>query len=90
MSGNVVQGWMGFTWINTNRLTKPVVGPPAQVYGAAYTKDAMGLITLQDIKTDVGRDPGTWFDTVVQTSVDIGAVRIQDEKVFRVHYLESN
>jgi hypothetical protein len=90
MSGSVVQGWMGFTWIVTNRLTKAVVGPPAQIYGAAYTKDAMGLITLQDATTEVGKDPGTWFDTIVQTTVDTGAVRIQDEKVFRVHYLESN
>jgi hypothetical protein len=90
MNGAVVQGWMGFTWIVTNRLTKPVVGPPAQVYAAAYTRDAMGLLLLSDATTDVGKDPGTWFDTVVQTSVDIGAVRIQDEKVLRVHFLETN
>jgi hypothetical protein len=90
MSGSVVQGWMGFTWMVSNRLTKALVGPPAQIYAAAYTKDAMGLLMLQDIHTDVDKDPGTWFDTVVQTSIDIGAVRIQDDKVFRVHYLESN
>lgn len=90
MNGGMVQGWMGFTWIVSNRLTKPVAGPPAQVYCAAYTKDAMGLITLQDATADVGKDPGTWFDTVVQTTVDIGAVRIQDDKVLRVHILETN
>lgn len=90
MAGGIVQGWMGFTWIVTNRLTKALVGPPAQIYGAAFTRDAMGLLVIQDAQTDVGRDPGTWFDTVVQTSVDIGAVRIQDEKVLRVHYLETN
>ena len=89
-AGGIVQGWMGFTWIVTNRLTKAVVGPPAQVYGAAYTKDAMGLLVISDAQTDVGKDPGTWFDTVIQTTVDLGAVRIQDEKVIRVHYLETN
>jgi hypothetical protein len=90
MAGGLVQGWMGFSWIVTNRLEKAVVGPPAQIYGAAYTKDAMGLLVLSDAVTEADKDPGTWFDTVVQTTVDIGAVRIQDEKVFRVHYLETN
>ncbi len=90
MSGGLVQGWMGFSWITTNRLTKALVGPPAQIYGAAYTKDAMGLLVLDDVKVDIGEDPGAWFDTTVQVSCDIGAVRIQDNKVFRVHYLETN
>jgi hypothetical protein len=90
MGGGLVQGWMGFTWIVTNRLTKAVVGPPAQIYGAAFTRDAIGLLVIQDAVTDVGRDPGTWFDTVVQTTVDIGAVRVQDAKCLRVHYLETN
>jgi hypothetical protein len=90
MSGGLVQGWMGFTWITSNRLTKPVVGPPAQVYGAAYTRDAVGLLVLDDVHAEVGKDPGAWFDTSIQLECDIGAVRIQDEKVLRVHYLETN
>lgn len=90
MSGGVIQGWMGFTWLVSNRLEKAVAGPPAQRYGAAFTRDAVGLLVLQDAQTDVGQDPGTWFDWVAMTTVDIGAVRIQDEKCFRVHYLESN
>lgn len=89
-SGNMVQGWMGFTWICTNRLTKAVVGPPAQIYGAAYTKDAMGLLVIEDVHAEVGKDSGQWFDTTVQLEIDIGAVRVQDDKVFRVHYLETN
>lgn len=90
MAGELVQGWMGFTWITTNRLTKPVAGPPAEVYGAAYTKDAMGLLVLDDLHAEVGKDPSAWFDTTVMVECDIGAVRIQDSKVLRVHYLESN
>lgn len=90
MSGTVVQGWMGFTWIPHNRLYKPVVGPPAQVHAAAYTKDAMGLLVLDDIHAEIDKDPGAWFDTTVMVECDIGAVRIQDDKVFRIHYLETN
>jgi hypothetical protein len=89
MGGNVVQGWMGFSWIISNRLTD-ASPTSAQRYGIAYTRDAIGLLMLQDARTKVGEDPGTWFDTTILTTVDLGAVRIQDEKCFRVHYLESN
>lgn len=88
MAGEIVQGWMGFTWITTNRLTKPVAGPPPQVYGAAYTRDAIGLLVLEDLHVETGKDAGSWFDTTIQIECDIGAVRIQDNKVLRVHYLD--
>lgn len=90
MAGELVQGWMGFTWITSNRLTKPVAGPPAQVYCAAYTKDAIGLLVLEDLHAEVGKDAGQWFDTTVMVECDIGAVRIQDSKVLRIHILETN
>ena len=89
-SGKPLQKWMGFTWIVSNRLSHPQAGPPAETYGLAYTKDAMGLLILDDIHVDVGPDPAHWFDYTCQTSVDIGATRIQDGKAWRVHYLETN
>jgi hypothetical protein len=90
MKGGMVQGWMGFTWIVTNRLTKALVGPPAQIYGAAYTRDSMGLLVNKDVFSEIGKDPGASFSTTVYVAADAGAVRIQDDKVFRVHYLETN
>lgn len=90
MAGGIVQGWMGFTWIPHNRLTVAVAGPPNQIYGAAYTRDAIGLLTLQDIVAESDKDPGQSFDWTTQISLDMGAVRIQDDKVWRVHYLETN
>jgi hypothetical protein len=89
-AGGIVQGWMGFTWIVSNRLTKALVGPPAQVYGLAYTRDALGLLVNKDLFTEIGKDPGQSFATTVYVGCDIGAVRIQDSKMFRVHYLETN
>jgi hypothetical protein len=88
-SGQVVQGWMGFTWKVTNRLTTPG-GTPKQIYGAAYTKDAIGLVVNTEGKVDIGKDPGQSFTTTVQLACDIGAVRIQDAKCLRIHYLETN
>lgn len=90
MGGALVQGWMGFTWKVSNRLTKPVAGPPAQVYALAYTKDSIGLKINQDVQTKVAEVPQKQFDTLVYSSMDAGAVRIHDKKVFRVHYLETN
>jgi hypothetical protein len=85
MSGKVVDGYMGFTWIMSNRLTHPVAG---QTYCPAWTRDSMGLLVLQDIVTDIGESPTQQFDTIIQLSIDIGATRIQDKKVKRIHFLE--
>ena len=90
MSGNMVEGWMGFTWIMSNRIPAVVAGPPAQKYYAAYTKDSMGLVVNKEPFFEVAKDPGQSFSTVVYMGLDMGAVRIQDEKCFRVHVLETN
>lgn len=85
MSGTVVAGWMGFSWVMSNRLTHPVAG---DTYCPAWTRDAMGLLVLGDINTNIGKDPGLQFDTTIQLDIDIGAVRIQDEKVKRIYITE--
>jgi hypothetical protein len=90
MAGGIVQGWMGFTWLVSNRLTVASAGPPDQIYCGAWTRDAMGLLVTQDVTVKVGEDPGTWFDTVVHAECDLGSVRIQDAKVWRIHILETN
>ncbi len=90
MEGGIVQGWMGFTWICMNGLTSPGGAGPYQRYGIAYTRDAIGLKINQDVQTTVDRIPQKQNATLVQSSMDLGAVRIQDSKVFRLHYLETN
>lgn len=90
MSGTIVQGWMGFTWIVSNLLTTPGGSGPYQKYGLAYTADAIGMKINADITTKVAEVPQKQFDTLVYSSLDCGAVRVQDKKVFRVHYLETN
>lgn len=87
MEGGIVQGWMGFTWICMNGLFSPA---GLQRYGVAYTRDSIGLKINADISTTVDRIPQKQNATLVQSSMDLGAVRIQDAKVFRVHYLETN
>ena len=84
-----IDTFLGFKFIESNRLTSPG-GTPKQIYGAAYTKDSMGLAVNMEGKVDIGKDPGLSFDTTVQVQLDAGAVRIQDAKMLRVHYLETN
>lgn len=85
MSGAIVPGWMGFTWIMSNRLTHPVAG---ETYCPAWTRDAMGLLVISDVEFKSGESPMNQFDTVMQLAIDIGAVRIQEEKAKRVHITE--
>jgi hypothetical protein len=86
MGGKLIQGWMGFTWILTNRAA---VVAGLQRYYNAWTRDSMGLLTLQDVEFNSGPSPTQSFDTIMQLSIDIGAVRIQDQKCKRLHILES-
>jgi len=88
MGGGLVQGWMGFTWIVSNRLTDPAP-TSLQRYGLAYTKDAIGMLVAKEPFVKVAEDPGASFATTVYLGVDVGAVRIQDAKMLRVHYLET-
>jgi hypothetical protein len=88
--GNAPVRWMGFSWIVSNRLQHPVLGPPNQTYAMIYTKDAIGLLLQEDIHVDVGQSPMNWFDWICQTSIDCGSVRIQDDKVWALQYLETN
>jgi hypothetical protein len=84
-----VDTFCGFKFIESNRLTSPG-GTPKQIYGIAMTKDAIGLAVNSELRVDIGKDPGLSFDTVVQVAIDAGAVRVQDAKCLRVHYLETN
>jgi hypothetical protein len=84
-----VDTFMGFKFIESNRLTSPG-GTPKQIYGCAFTKDSVGLAVNIEGKVKIGEDPSLSFDTIVQVQLDAGAVRIQDAKCIRVHYLETN
>jgi hypothetical protein len=86
MSGKLVEQWCGFTWVMSNLLTGPVAG---QKYYPQWTRDAMGLLVLEDITFESGKSPMNQFDTIVMLRADFGAVRIQDEKVKRLHCSEA-
>jgi hypothetical protein len=86
MAGKLVESWCGFTWVMSNLLTGPQAG---QKYHPAWTRDAMGLLVLEDVTFESGKSPMNNFDTIVQLRADFGAVRIQDEKVKRLFVAEA-
>lgn len=85
-----VEKFMGFRFIESNRLTSPGGAGPYQRYAAAYTKSSMGLAVNTELEVDVGPAAHLSFDTVVQVRIDAGATRVQDAQMVRVHYLETN
>ena len=78
--------WMGFTWVISNRLTVPA---GTQRYLAVMTRRAMGMVFDKDIFVKIAENPGKRFSTTVYTAFDAGAVRVQDEQIFRVHVDEA-
>jgi hypothetical protein len=84
-SGKLQDSWMGFTWLMSNRLNHPVAG---DTYIQAWTRDALGLLVLGDVAFEYGKNPAAQFDTTIQLDIDIGAVRIQEEKAKRIRITE--
>lgn len=73
-----VENWMGFTWILSNRLLKPVAG---QIGCLFMTKKALGLQVSKDIWARVAEDPSISFATRIYIALTMGAVRIEDEHI---------
>lgn len=84
--GKLVESWCGFTWMKANFLTGAEAG---RKYYPMWTRDAVGVLLLQDIQFQSGPSPMNKFDTIVMLDMDFGAVRIQDEKVKRLHCSEA-
>ena len=82
----IVPNWMGFTWVVSTLLTAPSVG---ELDCFAMTKDAIGLAVNQDTFTRIGEDPAHNYMIQVYSQWTMGAVRVEDEQIVRVHVLDS-
>jgi len=74
--------WMGFTWVVSNRLTIPSAG---ELYCLAFTPQAIGLQINKDIWAQVAQDPSLSFAWRIYTAMTMGAVRVEDKHIVRVH-----
>lgn len=80
-NGNV-DNILGFRWIVSNRLAAGGAG--GRKYAMAYSRDSMGLLITKNPFVEAGKDPSTQFSTSVMAAMELGAVRIQDDKVWRI------
>jgi hypothetical protein len=82
VGGGYVRNWMGFDWILSNRLNAPAGG---QLNCLAFTRKALGMLTLEDISVEIGKDPSKSFMWRVYARLTAGCVRVEDEHIVKFH-----
>jgi hypothetical protein len=81
-----VDKWMGFRWILSNRLLKPL---PGQVTCLFMTKKALGLQLAKDIWSKVAEDPSQSFAWRIYIAMSMGAVRVEDEHIVAGYFKDT-
>jgi hypothetical protein len=83
LAGNgMVDNWMGFNWIMSNRLLNPGAG---EISCLAFTEQALGLQINRDISVRVSEDPSISFAWRLYCFMTLGAVRVEDEHIVHLH-----
>ena len=82
----IVAGWMGFTWIVSNRLLS---SGGQQLSCLAMTSAAIGLAVNQNMMVRIGEDPGKSYMNQVFAQFTAGAVRIEDEQIVELSILSA-
>lgn len=83
LAGNgYLPNFLGFSWVVTNRLVVPAAN---QLNCLAFTPYAIGLQVNSDIKTQVAVDPSMSFLYAVYMQFTMGAVRVEDEHMVKLH-----
>ena len=76
----ICPNWLGFTWIVSNRLG----GAAGSRTCFAMTHDAVGLHMPGDIEVFCQQDPGYQYAWRPYMQMNLGAVRVEDEKVVQI------
>lgn len=85
-STGIVPSWMGFTWVVSTLLNAPAAG---ELDCFAMTKKALGLAINADTFTRIGEDPAHSYMIQVFSQWTMGAVRVEDEQVVRIHLADT-
>ena len=85
-STGLVENWMGFTWIVSNRLTAPATG---ELNCFAFTKEAIGLAINEELLVRISENPAKSYMWQTFVQFTAGAVRIEDEQVVKLHVLDA-
>lgn len=82
LATGVLPNWMGFDWVVSTRLQAPAAG---QIDCLSFTRRGIGLQVNKDINAKVAEDPTKSFLWRLYTAMTLGAVRVEDEHVVRIH-----
>ena len=78
-----INSWMGFSWIMSNRLRLDTYR-----YVLAYTRSSMGLAIGSDITVSIDKRPDKSNSMQVFLTFDMGATRVEDEKMVTIACVE--
>lgn len=81
-----VKNWMGFEWVVSTRLQKPLAG---QTTCFAMTRRALGLQVNRDISARIAEDPSISFAWRIYCFATFGAVRVEDEHIVQFQALDA-
>lgn len=82
LADGFLPNFLGFNWIASNRLLVPSAG---ELNCLAFTKWGIGLHVTKDIWARVAEDASASFAWRIYTAMSMGAVRVEDEHVVKVH-----
>ncbi len=82
----MVPSWMGFTWIMSTRLNIPTA---TELDCLAFTRRAIGLQFNKDITARIAEDPSISFAWRIYTHMTLGAVRVEDEHIVKLHVADT-
>lgn len=85
-SKGYVESWMGYTWLLSNRLLAPDTD---ELDCFAMTRRAMGFQVNRDIWARVTEDPSISYAWRIYAEMTIGAIRVEDEHLVKVHVADT-
>jgi hypothetical protein len=81
-----IGNFLGFNWVVSTRLAVPGANQRKCLF---FTKMAIGLLMVQDLWTEIAKDPSKSFLTRFYAAINCGAVRVEDEHVVEATVLET-
>ena len=78
----MVPSWLGFTWIMSTRLNIPTA---TELDCLFFTRRAIGLQFNKDITARIAEDPSISFAWRIYCHMTLGAVRVEDEHIVKLH-----
>lgn len=82
LASGYLPNYLGYNWVISTRLPSPGAG---EIYCFCFTPFAIGLQVNKDITALVAQDPGLSFAWVIYSYLVMGAVRVEDEHIVRIH-----